>query len=601
MGNRFSIGVLLCLALGWLSPSGARAQQPETFDTLLAELTRIYGSSQRDKDAILDKLTALQPTFTPDQNERYQLVYAHSLGDRGRHAERVALVESFISQVKAPARRVRFYYELIDGYTVLGRYEPALNAMNESIRLLPGIEKTSQKVVALQGAVNLLGSLRAFDEALALADRIYALRDNGPDTLPACVGLADKVELHFMHGQRELAYPLVQNAITACQADNNELFVLIVRTLVAIDRMDTGNPADGIATGLSALQALSALNQDSDYVPQLEEALARAYLQTGNLERAEHFGLRAFQRAQAGRVLLLQEKTSATMAAIKRAQGQLVAAVGYYDILRALQQKTLDDQMHKDLAYQRVKFDSQDKANQLALLAQKNQNLQMEKTLQKRQYENLTLLMILSLFILSLLGTWLVRTLGKMDRFRHSAQVDGLTGVSNRPHFINCARQAFDENRHTVSLILFDMDLFKHVNDSYGHATGDWVLRTVCDTINAHLHKTDLFGRLGGEEFALCLTKFTPEEVLILAERCRVAVLAIDTRPSGYAFTITASFGIATRAVGDNTSYEDLLVAADKALYASKNSGRNRVSAYQPAAPEPAAREMRRRHLRPKA
>jgi diguanylate cyclase (GGDEF)-like protein len=316
----------------------------------------------------------------------------------------------------------------------------------------------------------------------------------------------------------------------------------------------------------------------------LEDALARAYLKAGNHTRAEQLGLRAFQRAQAGRVLLLQEKTSDTMAAIKRAQGQLAAAIGYYDINLALKKKVLDDQVQKNLAYQRVKFDTQDKANQLALLEQKNQNLRMEKTLQERQYENLILLITLGLVMLTIMGTWLVRTLGRMDAFRQSAQVDALTQVSNRAYFITCAQQAFKDSRQTASLVIFDLDLFKHINDSFGHATGDWVLRTVCDTIKSHLRKTDLFGRLGGEEFALCLTGFTPDEVLILAERCRVAILSIDTKPSGHEFTVTSSFGIATRAVGEHVSYEELLVAADKALYVSKNSGRNRVSVYQPSA-----------------
>jgi diguanylate cyclase (GGDEF)-like protein len=392
-----------------------------------------------------------------------------------------------------------------------------------------------------------------------------------------------------MREDRTAARSLVPDAIQACEANKNQLVTLIVKALAIIDLIDSQQYANGITTGLPLLQTFSALSQGSDYVPQLQEALARAYLKTGNLERAEHFGLLAFERAQAGRVLLLQEKTSATMAAIKRAQSQLAAAIGYYDINLALKKKVLDDQVQKNLAYQRVKFDTQDKANQLALLEQKNQNLRMEKTLQERQYENLILLITLGLVMLTIMGAWLVRTVGKMEAFRQSAQVDALTQVSNRAHFIACAQQAFKDSRQTVSLVLFDLDLFKQINDGFGHATGDWVLRAVCDTIKAHLRKTDLFGRLGGEEFALCLSGTTPDEVLILAERCRVAVLSIDTQPSGYEFTITSSFGIATRAVGEHTRYEDLLVAADKALYLSKNNGRNRVSVYQPSAADGSA------------
>jgi diguanylate cyclase (GGDEF)-like protein len=125
------------------------------------------------------------------------------------------------------------------------------------------------------------------------------------------------------------------------------------------------------------------------------------------------------------------------------------------------------------------------------------------------------------------------------------------------------------------------MDHFKIINDTYGHATGDWVLKTVCDTVKAQLRKTDIVGRLGGEEFAICLQQFSQEEVKALAERCRVAIVAIDTAPCGFSFQINASFGFATRDMAGPVNFEDTLAAADKALYLSKNEGRNRVSVYR--------------------
>ena len=165
-------------------------------------------------------------------------------------------------------------------------------------------------------------------------------------------------------------------------------------------------------------------------------------------------------------VLLLQDKTSETLGAIKRSQGQLATALGYYDVNLDLKKKVLDDQLQKNLAYQRVKFDTQDKANQLALLEQKNKNLGMEKALQEGRYENLILLSTLGLIVLTILGAWLVRTLQQKNVFRQSAQIDGLTQVSNRSHFMACAQQAFKDSRQRVSLVLFDMDFFKKINDT---------------------------------------------------------------------------------------------------------------------------------------
>ena len=161
--------------------------------------------------------------------------------------------------------------------------------------------------------------------------------------------------------------------------------------------------------------------------------------------------------------------------------------------------------------------------------------------------------------------------------------MDGLTQISNRAYFTETAHKVFNDTAHSVSLVLFDMDFFKKINDTYGHATGDWVLKTVCATVKAQLHKSAMLGRLGGEEFALCLPNCQEEEARALAERCRAAVAAINTLPSGFDFFITASFGLVTRGAYQTDTFEETLVYADKALYRSKNEGRNRVTVYQPA------------------
>ncbi len=580
---RISIAKALTgFAIGVACSLSALAQEQSAFDILYAELGRTYGSSQSDIDAILEKLKALEPTFTPEQNEKYQLNYANSLGVRGKHEERIALVASFIDRVKRPEWRARFLYELIDGNNALGRYERSLQAMNESILLLPAIENNSQKIVIFNGAFNLLNSLRAFDEALDFAERIYALRGSAVGSYAACLGLSNKVESNYMRGNNALARTFVPEAILACNANKNQVLALIVKTHAAIDVIDSGGHAKGIATGLPLLDEFSTLYKDSDYVTQLEEAIARAYLKTGNTERAEHYGLKAYQRAQSNRVLALQEKTSETMAAIKRAQGQLAAAIGYYDVNLELKKRVLDDQLQKNLAYQRVKFDSQDKANQVALLEQKNKNLSTEKALQQNEYQNLILLLTLGAVVLAILGAWLYNTLRLKNIFRVSAQIDGLTQVSNRSHFAAASHQAFSDPTRNVSLVLFDMDFFKKINDTYGHPAGDWVLKAVCATVKGQLPKTALLGRLGGEEFALCLPNVQHEdEARALAERCRTAIAAIDTTPSGFHFALTASFGVAMRSAHQTDSFEETLVHADKALYLSKNEGRNRVTVYQ--------------------
>lgn len=561
---------------------GAAAAESPDVDALIVEAGRYLYSTPEKSVVPLERLKALQPTFTPSQNEKFHLVYASSLGFRGQHEDRVALVQSFMGQVKTPVMRAKFLYEMVDGSTALGRYEDALKAMNEAVLLLPSLESPRQEMTVLQSAVSLLSSLRAYDEALSFAERIYAQGANTMGSYALCVGLTDKVEINFLRGSNEVARSLVPDAIKACEANKNELFTLIVETYLAIDLIDDGHYAKGIGTSLPLLDKYAVLSNNSDYVTQLEEAVARAYLKTGNLDRAERFGLRAYQRAVSGKNLQLQEKVSETMAAIKRGQDQLSSAIAYYDVNLALKNKVLDDQLHKNLAYQRVKFDAQDKANQVDLLEQKNKILNAETALQKGRYQNMVLLLTLGLVAFVILGAWLIKTLKQRSVFRLSAQIDGLTQISNRAHFTTCGQLEFSDAHSTVSLVLFDMDFFKRINDSYGHPAGDWVLKTVCETVKAQLRRADIFGRLGGEEFALCLPSTGKEEALALAERCRAAIVAIDTAPSGFSFTLSASFGIATRSVDAELTFEEALAAADKALYLSKTEGRNRVSVYHP-------------------
>ncbi len=579
MGKRIrAIAVLVC-ALGC---SGlALADAPNAVDDLLHESLAKVRSTPETASAPLAKLQALRDSFTPEQNHRYHAIYGKYLGWQGRHEERIELAQSIIGQVTKPSTRASLLYDLVDGNRALGHYESALQAMNESILLLPSIENTGSKLLVLNGAVSLLTTLRAYDEALVFAERMIALDTSKAGTRTLCFGLGNKIELNFKLGNGELAQSLVPRALQACDASKDHMMTLIVKTFAAIDLVDSGQHAKGIAASLPLVQQFQTVGTGSNWLAAVEEALARAYLKTGDMDRAEYFGTQAYQRAQSAKDLDWQEKTSETMAAVKRARGQLAAAIGYYEINLALKKKAFDDQQQKSLAYQRVKFETQDKANQMALLEQKNKTLNIETALQKGKYQNLVLLLTLGLVALTILGASFARTLRQKNRFRKSAQIDGLTQVSNRAHFTESAQKAFNDKNSVVSLILFDMDFFKKINDTYGHATGDWVLKTVCHTVKRRLPKDAILGRMGGEEFAVCLPTFSEDEARAVAQRCRTAIAAVDSRHSGFNFQMTASFGIATRFANGTLSFEEALAAADKALYFSKNEGRNRVTVYQ--------------------
>jgi diguanylate cyclase (GGDEF)-like protein len=165
----------------------------------------------------------------------------------------------------------------------------------------------------------------------------------------------------------------------------------------------------------------------------------------------------------------------------------------------------------------------------------------------------------------------------------HLAREDKLTGLYNRRHFEErlqeeCVR-AYRYHR-PLSLLLGDIDHFKQVNDHYGHAAGDTVLREVSQTLLRHSRKSDVVARYGGEEFTILLCETGTEEALTAAERLRTAVKALTfPQPSGRV-QITMSFGITSLANEQPQNPTQLLEEADKALYAAKTRGRDRVERF---------------------
>jgi diguanylate cyclase (GGDEF)-like protein/PAS domain S-box-containing protein len=158
------------------------------------------------------------------------------------------------------------------------------------------------------------------------------------------------------------------------------------------------------------------------------------------------------------------------------------------------------------------------------------------------------------------------------------ATTDTLTGVANRRHFMDLAeREVMRTQRyhHPMALLSVDVDHFKMVNDTYGHAVGDEALRRLVDMCQGVLRETDTLGRIGGEEFMILLPETDLKDTLAIAERLRQAVEGEPVTHSGHVFRMTVSIGAARLMPGE--SLARLLFRADVALYQAKRTGRNRV------------------------
>jgi len=171
---------------------------------------------------------------------------------------------------------------------------------------------------------------------------------------------------------------------------------------------------------------------------------------------------------------------------------------------------------------------------------------------------------------------------------RRLATTDPLTDLANRRHFlaqVDLELELLQRYAKPAALLMIDLDHFKQVNDAYGHAAGDAVLRHFAAIARRILRKVDLLGRLGGEEFAALLPGTDAEGAQQLAERLRQTVADSQVHTvSGGAIQVTISIGVTLFALTDANA-DTVLARADRALYRAKEQGRNRVEIDAPEPP----------------
>ncbi|NLI61222.1 MAG: diguanylate cyclase [Clostridiales bacterium] len=169
------------------------------------------------------------------------------------------------------------------------------------------------------------------------------------------------------------------------------------------------------------------------------------------------------------------------------------------------------------------------------------------------------------------------------EKLKHLATIDSLSGLYNRAEFMNLAKRELDRvkaNNELLSLLIMDLDNFKNINDTYGHAAGDEIIREVGNIILTGFRRTDIAGRIGGEEFAVVLKDASLENGVKVAEKFReiVAKRRVIYEEQEISFTVSIGVAAISGDTDDINDIEDIIKIADDALYKAKSRGRNCVA-----------------------
>jgi len=270
------------------------------------------------------------------------------------------------------------------------------------------------------------------------------------------------------------------------------------------------------------------------------------------------------------------------LAAVDADLGDWRSAFDYRTLAQTTATRLLRDQLDQRFETLKVEFDTAAKEQENELLTRENEANQKALSQQLRASKLRTAVVVLTALLLAMLVWLAVHQRRSTLRLRALAMTDELTGVPNRRAVLALLARLLRRSATPTSILIMDIDHFKSINDRHGHLIGDETLRSMTANLREAVAEPALFGRLGGEEFAVVLPATDLDHAITIAERLRERVMRIDLSRWLGERRITVSVGVAT-SVPTRDTISVMLRRADAALYAAKDAGRNCVRTHASA------------------
>ncbi|WDE01157.1 GGDEF domain-containing protein [Thalassomonas actiniarum] len=539
-----------------------RSSDPELSNTLLLELQKQKEQLTLEQQLYLKYLLAYQLTF------------------QGNPDEGLKQFKELIESKASESLKFRASITIINTLANTQKWNEGLTYLSKALELLPSIENKEIMQTGLMVAANFYNQLGQYDLGYKYAEKLSLLPINDRNLcLSKGVIIEAKINLELLAENSDE----IKQGIKICDKVGESLMSSFIRSFLIRLHISNQHADKALNILLPNLEVV-----ENSHYPRLiiifYSSIAKAYSLKQNYIESEKYALKTIAQAELLGASQPVVQAYEILYQIAEQRKDFKLALEYHVKYTKANKTYLDNIKTKHLAYQLAEHQAIEQETRIQLLDEQNKLLRVEQDLAQAEAENNKLFISLLIALSTLLIFWAYKSRLTQKRLRQMAEYDALTGIYNRGHFTQLALSSLEycqSSNLPLSCILFDLDKFKNINDSYGHTCGDWVLKKTADVCRNIGRKNDIFVRLGGEEFCIFLPGCDLPTAKEFAELCRREIAAIDCSESGANFNVTASFGITTAQLS-GFDLDKIIADADQAMYSSKNNGRNQVSLFTP-------------------
>lgn len=549
-----------------LAADEQRSASPQRYAELLSQLRLSAGEMNTEQKDYLNFLLA------------YQAAYS----DNYQQAE--SLFKALMTPNKPALLRFRAAFTLANVQIVRRQFVEAYSNLAYTLAMLPEVDDPKWRNRALLSAANIYSESGIYQESEDFLQQLVKAKLEPRDQ---CISQ----HLHIQNMQAlNIAHALADiEAVSAlCEQAGEPMITQLSNVNIANHHLRQRAPQAAYDILLKNLPAIEK-TQYNRLLIQVYQVMAQAQAELHDIPAA----LNSLAKLEAAAEHL---PNSTPLVAGLKLKAELLASQNKFEEAYQAQREfsdaeraMRDERSAQLLAYQRAQGDLLNKSQQLRLVKEEFRVLELESLLKDQREQRSTIYITLLSLASILLVYFSYRLLRRHSFYKLAAEHDGLTGICNR-HFFDVQLQKqvkrCKQQQKSIGVIVFDLDFFKLINDSYGHETGDKALQATVDICKHFIRSGDIFGRIGGEEFAIALPDCQPDKVLMLAEICRDAIEQLDCSHIQQGLKLTASFGVSYSQISGYQTAE-LMRHADQALYLAKYNGRNRVESYDQMQPHP--------------